>query len=100
MAADERVVQVIYSAIDDVNRHMEKEDRLKKSQDTALFGASGSLDSLGFVNLLVAVEQRIEEEFGTTFTLADERAMSRKNSPFRTVGTLADYIAALLKQKE
>jgi len=62
-------------------------------------GSSSKLDSLGLINIIVAVENNIENEFDTTITLADERAMSQENSPFRTVGSLADYIELLLEEK-
>ncbi len=60
--------------------------------ETALFGRGGCLDSLGLVAYIVAVETEIEDHFGETLTLADERAMSQKHSPFHTVQSLAEYI--------
>lgn len=100
MSNKEKLLQLIYNAIDDVNAGLEEGEKIDKSPEAALFGESGSLDSLGFVNLIVAVEQRMEEEFGTTITIADERAMSRKRSPFRTVKSLAEYISSLLEEAE
>ena len=44
------------------------------------------------MNLIVAVEQAVEDELGVRVTLADEKAMSQRSSPFRTVGTLAAYV--------
>ncbi len=44
------------------------------------------------MNLVVALEQRIEDEFGVSLTLADEKAMSYSRSPFRNVQTLRDYV--------
>jgi acyl carrier protein len=63
--------------------------------ETALFGKGGCLDSLGLVSFIVAVETEIEDRFGETLTLADERAMSQRHSPFRTVLSLAEYIKAV-----
>lgn len=60
--------------------------------DTALFGIGGWLDSMGLVTLVVEVEQVLAERYGLRVTLADDRAMSQRNSPFRTVGTLVAYI--------
>jgi len=94
----EKIVQAIFRAVDEVNQGLPEGQRLKKSLDTVLFGRSGVLDSLGLVNLIVAAEEKIEEEFGITITIADERAMSRKNSPFRTIGTLVDYVSSLLEE--
>ena len=67
--------------------------------DTTIYGNDSRLDSLGLVNLLVTIEQNIEDEFDASLTLADERAMSQKHSPFRTIGSLADYIDMLLKEE-
>ena len=66
--------------------------------DTTIYGNDSRLDSLGLVNLIVAVEQNIEDDFDVNITIADERAMSQKRSPFRTIGILADYIDRLLKE--
>ena len=47
---------------------------------------------------ILQVEEAIEDEFETTIVLADEKAMSQKNSPFRNIGTLAEYIEKILKE--
>ena len=41
----------------------------------------------------------ILDEFEKKITIADERAMSEKNSPFRTITTLSDYIEKLIDNK-
>ena len=87
------------NSIEEINRQLENEHQLEKYTNTVLFGEGGKLDSLGLINLVVAVEQNIEDEFDVTITLADERAMSQETSPFRTIGTLMDYIEMLLGEK-
>ena len=67
-------------------------------ESTCLIGHQSVLDSLGLVTLLVDLEQRLDEEYGLSLTLADERAMSRQQSPFRTVQALADYICLLIEE--
>ncbi|MCL4267598.1 MAG: acyl carrier protein [Anaerolineae bacterium] len=94
----ERTTEAVFQAIDELNDILPPERRLQKSPDTVLYGSGGRLDSLELVNLIVAAEQNIEDEFGVPITLADERAMSQRNSPFRTVATLVAYITALLKE--
>ena len=69
---------------------------LDTGEETKLFGRDGNLDSLGLINLIVLVEQNIEEEFDTIITLADEKAISQKRSPFKTIGSLTDYIYLLI----
>ena len=64
------------------------------TEETVLVGADPVLDSLGVVQLIVEVEQRVEQDHGISVTLANDKAMSQKNSPFRTVGVLADHVIA------
>ena len=71
-------------------------DRVDDS--TPLVGGA-VIDSLGLVELIVEIEQRLRRDHGAAVTLADERAMSQKHSPFRTIGTLADYIESLLEER-
>ena len=99
MTINERVPEAIYRAIDEVNELLPKDHRMKKSVDTALYGRTGSLDSLGLVNLIVSVERKIEEEFNVGIVLADEKLMSQKNDPFRSVLSLAGHVAMLLEEK-
>ena len=95
----EKIQQSIYNSIDSLNAQLPNEGHIEKSNNTALFGSGSKLDSLDLINLIVATEQNIEDEFDVTITLADERAMSQESSPFRTVGTLTDYIEMLLDEK-
>ena len=96
MARNEKVVKAVFKAVDEVNQQLTSKQRVDKSLNTVLTGPSAKLDSLGLVNFIVATEQEVEEEFGISISLADERAMSSTNSPLRTIGTLVDYISMLL----
>jgi acyl carrier protein len=64
---------------------------------TPLFGQNGILDSLGSVMLVVALEQAIADEFGVSISLADERAMSQRHSPYCTFGSLAEYASQVIQ---
>ena len=97
MTKNERIIKAIFSAVDEVNEQLSGGQQLEKLLDTAILHRSGNLDSLALVNLIVATEQKIEEEFGVTITLADEKAVSQKNSPFRSIGTLVDHVSLRLE---
>jgi D-alanine--poly(phosphoribitol) ligase subunit 2 len=90
-----RIIDAVYHALDDANEDLPASKRLRKSADQVLFGNGAVIDSIELVSLIVHVEGRLAEELGMQVTLADERAMSQKHSPFRTVGTLCDYIRTL-----
>jgi D-alanine--poly(phosphoribitol) ligase subunit 2 len=92
-----QVRQLVCEAIEDLNAGLTDGRRIETDEAMRLFGAGGALDSLGLVSLVVALEQRIAEGCGVEVTLADEKAMSRRSSPFRTVGALTDYVLEVLR---
>ena len=94
------IENLIITSVKEINEQLPQELQLSESRGTVLFGKDGKLDSLGLVNLLVIIEQNIEDEFDVSITIADEKAMSQKRSPFRTIGTLADYIDMLLRENQ
>ena len=96
--SNKKIENLIINAIKEINEQLPQDQQLAKSSKTVLFGKDGKLDSLGLVNLLVTIEQNIEDGFDVSITIADERAMSQKHSPFRTVGALVDYIEMILKE--
>jgi acyl carrier protein len=61
------------------------------TEETPLLGEGAPIDSLGLVSVIVQVEERLASEFGISVSLVDEKAMSQRNSPFRSVGALATY---------
>ncbi len=95
--AQEEVLMLVYEALDEVNATVLAPDReLVKSPETLLFGEGSQIDSLALVGLIVCIEQRAGEQFGAVITVVNEKAMSLRNSPFRTVGTLAEYVTELI----
>ena len=62
------------------------------TSDTVLFWKDGALDSLELVKLISDLEENVYQKFGKQITLADEKTMSQRISPFRTVKTLVNYI--------
>ena len=92
--------QLFSDVIDEFNTQSDKDRQLKKKPGETVFGHGGVLDSLGLVNLITLIEERIEDEYDLTLTIADEKAMSRKTSPFRTVGSLMAYVSELLENPQ
>ena len=99
MPNKDKIIEIIYSAIDEINEDLPKKNRLLKMTDENIFGNNGKLDSLGLVNLIVAIEGAIDTELDKSIIIANEKAMSMKNSPFRTVGTLSDFIEELIENE-
>jgi acyl carrier protein len=91
------LVQLIVRTAGEVMREQDLTVPEKLDADTRLFGDSGVLDSMGLVSLVIAVEQAVQDAFGAPVALADEKALSRRQSPYRTIGTLASYAAEQLQ---
>ena len=92
------IVALIIETVEDLRREREAPWDDPVTESTALFGQGGLFDSLGLVSLIVDIEQRLGEP-GPSVALDDERAMSQKRSPYRTVGSLADFICELVEEQ-
>jgi acyl carrier protein len=82
----------VYEAIDAVNPQLPASRRLIKSTETVIVGPSGSLDSLGIVNFVLALEERVGDVLGAPVQLLDETALIDEQGSFRTVDTLTRLI--------
>ena len=96
MNKSESILIAIYRAIDWINEELPVDRRIIKAQETRLLGSQSVLDSMHLVSLILAIEREVEDTFGMRVTLADERALSMKASPFRSIQSLADYIGSLV----
>jgi len=86
------VVTLIAEAVKELNEELQYESLERVSEETPLFGGDDGIDSLSLVRLVLDVEQRIDARFDKAVSLADERAMSARRSPYRSVGALADFV--------
>lgn len=95
------ISSVVLSGLKDVLEMSDnnRENPAELGVETRLIGREGLLDSMGLVTLIVDVEQQLEEKYDVAILLADERAMSQSRSPFRSVGSLTEYIAMLLEEQ-
>jgi acyl carrier protein len=69
------------------------------NMDTHLIGRTRIMDSMGLVNTIVDIETAFLDE-DVEISLTSETAMSLRLSPFRTIGSLCDYIARQLGLEE
>jgi len=88
----EQVTALVYRAVDEINGELTPEQQLTKNPATVLFGTEATIDSMGLVSFIVAVEEQLSEELGLSMTLADDKAMSMERSPFKTLATLIQYV--------
>ena len=82
-----RIVRQVRGAPEHIDEH------------TRLFGAEGFLDSLRLISVVLEVEGEINDSYNLAVSLADNPAVSRERSPYRSIGSLADYILALAAEQ-
>jgi D-alanine--poly(phosphoribitol) ligase subunit 2 len=90
--------EILFPAVEEAKRSIDSAVSLTASADAPLFG-DGGLDSMGLVRFIIMVEERIEDRTQIALTLASDKAMSQKSSPFKTLGTLAHYIGECLAEE-
>jgi acyl carrier protein len=89
------IEQAVLRAMANVNMSRAADQQLEVSPAAKIFGDGSPLDSLGLVALLIDVEEILRDDLGLDVTLSDERAVSQRNSPFRTVASLTSYVVSL-----
>jgi len=87
------VVSLIVNTIRETNNDAEIDE------SASLIGEGGLLDSQGLLQLLLVLEEYAEMQLHTTFDWTSDAACASKNSPLRTVGTLADFFVGRVGAK-
>jgi acyl carrier protein len=93
----EKIFELVKSSLEELNEELEYSSLRDVSWETSIAGGESNLDSLSLVTLIVGLETKIERTFNKKILLADEKAMSVRNSPFRNMGSLVNFIAERLE---
>jgi acyl carrier protein len=99
MTHKEKITEIVFASFDIVNDSLPAEKHLKKSLDTVVFGEVSVLDSLGVVNFITALEDKIQNSFGVEILLIDDEKFDEPLAVFNTAHSLVDHIDDLLSKK-
>lgn len=94
---EQQIEKIIIETLKELNEELENDSFINPNYKTKLYG-TGALDSLALVSFITDLEEKIQDKFEKDIVLADEKAMSAKTSPFRSVETLTSYIKTLLEK--
>jgi acyl carrier protein len=94
-----QINQIVYEVINDYLTTNEIIIDGELNAHTALIGESRILDSMGLVNVIVDIETAFLDE-DIDVSLTSEAAMSSRISPFRSIGSLCNFIARQLGVEE
>ena len=96
----ETIFSVVIIALTQIREDFELDQEEDISPETRLIGPQSGISSITLVALIAEIEDAISDKFEKEIVLADERAMSLKQSPFRRISTLVDYIAERINNKQ
>lgn len=83
------VENLILESIVTINRELKYTELENIDSTTPLFQI---LDSLGTLDLILELEDRIQEHFGVYIAVANEESMDVQKTPFQTITTLETYL--------
>lgn len=91
------IFNLVIELVKEIGEEKEQKILVTPTESTRLLG--DTLNSIELVMLIAELEQRIADQFNVQLILADDRAMSQRTSPFRSVKTLVQYIEILLAKQ-
>jgi hypothetical protein len=99
--ADRNPIQaVVFEAIDRVNEVLLDESAVAKDTGTILLGDGAVLDSMGFVNFVVALEERLKDTTGISLSVVEELNAANNGAPApATVNDFIEFLSGLLQRK-
>ena len=92
------VTAAIYKALTSLNEERNGNEQIVINDETCLFGEDSVLDSLSLVSVIVDLETMVSDQFNTSISLTDDRAMGRDPVPFVNVTALRAYLLELLAE--
>ena len=94
----DRVEELVMASLTDILAEFESD--LRVTPKTRIYGGDSPLDSMAVVSMIVDLEVRLGEELDFYVSISDERAMSQKNSPFRDVVSMVEYLLILYEESQ
>jgi acyl carrier protein len=94
------VKSIIQETLSDFIKEETIENSIEINENTRLFGSDALFTSIQLVSFITDLEENLEDELDVYLTLADEKAMSRRTSPFSSVKYLISYVEEKIKEDE
>tara|TARA_B110000444_G_scaffold258111_1_gene298136 strand:+ start:1276 stop:1560 length:285 start_codon:yes stop_codon:yes gene_type:complete len=89
--------EIINEAIIEINNQFD-DVNIENRPDFLLLDSDGTIDSVALVNLFITIETLIEEKTGKEISVVKEDSFESELTPFKSVGSLTDYIKSLLNE--
>jgi acyl carrier protein len=95
-----QIQDLVYRAMDGASELLLDDTALTKSPDTVLVGDGATLDSMGFINFVVALENELGEEIGLVVNLVEElNTIDEHTLKPSSVADLVAFLQRLLQRR-
>ncbi|MBO8204966.1 hypothetical protein [Prochlorococcus marinus] len=69
---EQGVYEIIYKSIDEINKTLDKNEKIPLVPDVELIGINGMLDSMDFATFIITLENKIHEKYNMQIDLLEE----------------------------
>lgn len=97
MLERDETLRIVRECLEAVNAERTEMPRIALAENTELLNGDTALDSLEFLSFITHLESRVAKAVERDVPLAAE-ALSSLVNPFRTIGSLTDYIVARVRE--
>ena len=98
MLENKKIQLIMFDVFKNTLDQLGQSESIECNDQTILFGAGATIDSLTLVSFIVDLEGSLSDHFGKDISLTDDRALTREVSPFDTFGSLKNYIHELFAE--
>ena len=99
MLTKQQANEVVLESLVALNEEKEEGEKIPVSADTVLLGMDTGLDSMDLIYLITNIEHRLYDLANQEIQLAADAEAFEGDHPFRTVATLGEHIAAIMKSE-
>ena len=93
-----QIRETVFDAIAELNQQLPAGRRLEPGESTVLIGPGSPLDSLNIVNLIAALEQKLEERLSVSVDLIDSGLLGEQE-PLQTAGALIAFVTGVIGER-
>ena len=88
--------KLIEETIDEINASTPPDRRIAKVAETVIVGQGSTLDSLGVINFLTSLEEKVALSTGRSVSLLNESTLSDGDNSLRTIAMIERFITEQL----
>ena len=94
------IEKLVIDKLKEIGEETNNKALIAADKETSIYGAGRTMDSLTLVRFISEMEDAIYDEYNIELVIANEKAMSMKNSPFLNVTSFTNYLKELIEEEQ